>query len=137
NHQLEHGLLKITLEYAARDPGQGGLRMEFFGVDSNLDDQPRAAAYSGISGHRGLAEITYAISPAEAGEYLLKVSDAGDVLSAGVSYRLAADLQPFEAQNYCSAARELLMQRPLQGDLSGANHTWPSGSCAALEEPTP
>lgn len=127
----ERGLLKITLEYTPRDLGQGGLVLELFKGDSQLEGEPLASAYSGVAGHRGRAEISYAINSAGVDEYLLRVADAGDVLSAGVAYRLAATLQPFEAAEHCQAAREILAQSPIVGEISEVQHTWLSSTCAA------
>jgi hypothetical protein len=132
---LVRGTLTLTLEYGPRDAGLGELRVELFEPGATLDDAPVATATSGESGINGFAELSYQVSPISLGRYLVRVSDGGDVMTPGVSYRLAAALRADGAVDACSQPRELLPEQPLASDSTESSSVGLGSTCTALDNP--
>ncbi len=122
------GTLRVTVDYAPRDVGLGGVDVELFAPDGTSVD----TATSGTLGIDGQAEVDATLTLANQGVYLVRITDAGDVSTAGVSYRLAATLLPADSADACTNATTISAQQTLQGDTRTASSYAMGSTCTSL-----
>jgi hypothetical protein len=109
---LVRGTLTVTVDYAERDAGLGELKVEL--IDS--DGATVATATSGSMGISGNAEVTAEITAAEQGEFKVRITDAGDVLTPGISYTLAVNFHSATSADACTNATRINPAQMISGD---------------------
>jgi hypothetical protein len=101
--EIVRGTLSVTVDYADRDAGLGELQVELI----DPDGATVATATSGPMGFHGFVTVTADVTAANQGEYLVRITDAGDVLTPGISYTLAASFLSDTSIDACTNATRL------------------------------
>ncbi|MGM0556663.1 MAG: hypothetical protein ACQEVA_09830 [Myxococcota bacterium] len=131
------GTLMLKADYADRDAGLGEIQIELLRQQPDDTFASVETASSGPRGRDGAAVIERTFSAADQGVYMVKVTSAEELSSAGVSYTLSAHLLNDRAVTACEDAVEITSSQTLSGDLSAATSTQFGSSCTATENDNP
>jgi hypothetical protein len=131
------GTLMVKADYAARDAGLGEIQIELLRQQPDDTFTSVETASSGPRGRDGAAVIERALSAADQGVYMVKITSVEELSSAGVSYTLSAHLLNDRAVTACEDAREITSSQALSGDLTAATSTQFGSGCTAADNDNP
>ena len=116
------GTLLVELAYDAPDIGLGTLKIEL--VNEGGMAVGEAVAQDGV------ATLQTDITLINRGVYSLRVSDEGDVSTAGIRYRLSMDVVDNTVIQACETAPVLAADTPQEGNTISGNSSALRASCA-------
>ena len=117
------GVLLVELEYAPEAVGLGTLKVELLAPSG-------AVAQEGEADADGKVSLTQPIGVVTSGEYTVRVSDNGDVLTSGVSYNLYMDVVNQTVITACGNPPELLADTDVASNSASGDSTALRATCA-------
>lgn len=109
------GTLLARIDIVSTDVGLGTLNGEIIDPDGNV---VATATNTTADGPTNFIELQTDVDVLSAGVYTVRVSDGGDVTTAGVRYDLAVDVVTDETLAACGDAAPLRLGMPVVGDTS-------------------
>jgi hypothetical protein len=122
------GTLFARVDLDPVDVGLGTVKAEILDTDgavaaeaTNVDDQGNTL---------GFVEVSTTVDVVDNGVYTIRVSDDGDVSTAGIRYDLTVDLVPADVTDTCGSATALQAGAPVTASTGDATGTSLASSCA-------